>query len=390
MKRIYRGIGLLLSIMLLLSINALAEAPASNNAQVVPVKADNAYGSVTYPVLQGLSNTSVMDAVNKVIFDKAQIQSRLDTLNRLTDGGWGLTVTYESSLTGSIFSVAVSALGEMANGRMGQTYTALVFDLSTGKQLTAGDVFSDADGAFSLMEQKLEEEVQPYLSGYMENDSLTPIPRDNFYLTPDYITFYYPQSQFSMLSGYSGGCSFGYYELAEYLNLTEGSALSLLGAGDHLLITGSTASNVGSAVSEGYLPGIGAKLGERLMDRLNQYRLLVEPDYYPGGRFFEVEAPEFRSIWLLTDALTESYDANQVLGIRADRVNLYGIRTGMTTIQEWREALGQPESTAELDDFTASDYRLPAGTSDYYTFGQNTLRLHADETGVLTSVQIFR
>ena len=388
MKRIYRGIGLLLSILLLFSVHALAQQPDS--AQVAPVKADNAYGSVTYPVLQGLSDTSVMDTVNKTIFDKAQIQTRLDTLNRLTESGWGLTVTYESSLTGNILSVNISALGEMENGRMGQAYTALVFDLATGKQLTTDDIFSDADGALSTMEQKLEEEVQPYLSGYMENDSLTPVPRDNFYLTPDYITFYYPQNQFSMLSGLSGGASFDYYELADYLNLSEGSVLNALGVGDRLEISENTAEQVKNAVSQGILPGIGAKIGDSLMDRLNQYRLLVDPDYYPGGRFFEVEAPELRSIWLLTDALTESYDSNQVLGIRADRVNLYGIRTGVTSIDSWREVLGQPESTAELDDYTASDYRLPAGTSDYYTFGQNKLRLHADDSGVLVSVQVYR
>ncbi len=388
MKRIYRGIGLLLSILLLFSVHALAEQPSS--AQVTPVKADNAYGSVTYPVLQGLTDISIMDTVNKAIFDKAQIQTRLDTLNRLTEGGWGLTVTYEASLKKNILSVNISALGEMENGRMGHVYTALAFDLATGKQLTLDDIFSDAEGAFSVMEQKLEEEVAPYLSGYMENDSLTPVPRDNFYLTPDYITFYYPQDQFSMLSGLSGGASFDYYELAETLNLSEGSPLSALEVGSSLEISESTAEQVKNAVSEGVLPGIGAKIGDRLMDRLNQYRLLVEPDYYPGGRFFEVEAPELRSIWLLTDALTESYDSNQVLGIRADRVNLYGIRTGMTSIDSWREALGQPESTVELDDSTASDYRLPAGTSDYYTFGQNKLRLHADETGVLVSVQVYK
>ena len=388
MKRICCGICMLLSVLMIFSVQALAQQPDS--VQVTPVKTENAFGSVTYPVLQGLSDAGAMDAINKVIFEKAQIQTRLDTLSRLTDGGWGLTVTYESSLTNNILSVAVSALGEMENGRMGQVYTALAFDLTSGRQLTSDDIFSDAQGAFTVMEQKLEDEVAPYLSGYMENDSLSPMPRDNFYLTPDYITFYYPQDQFSMLSGYSGGASFDYYELADSLNLSEGSPLSALGVISSLEITENTAGLVKAAVSEGFLPGIGAKIGDQLMDRLNQYRLLVEPDYYPGGRFFEVEAPEFRSIWLLTDALTESYDSNQVLGIRADRVNLYGISTGMTSIDAWREALGQPESTAGLDESTASDYRLPAGTSDYYTFGQNKLRLHADESGVLVSVQVLR
>jgi hypothetical protein len=232
--------------------------------------------------------------------------------------------------------------------------------------------------------------VQPQLSGYLENDTLTPIPRDNFFLTPDGITFYYPQDQFSLLSGYSGGCSFDYYELKDYLNVSEGSVLNTLGVDKFLSITPDTAARVAQDVTAGKLPGIGAAIGDSLMERLDEYRLLVEPDYYPGGRFFETEAPELRGVWLLTDALTESYDQSQVLGIRADRINLYGIQTGITTIEAWRAALGQPQSSTAVDETTAEDYRLSAGTSDYYTFGENKLRLHANGDGILESVQLLR
>ena len=173
------------------------------------------------------------------------------------------------------------------------------------------------------------------------------------------------------------------------MNLAEGSVLNMLGVGEFIEITADTAGRDQNAASEGMLPGVDAKIGDSLMERLNEYRLLVEPDYYPGGRVFEMEAPEFRGVWLLTDALTEAYDDSQVLGIRADRINLYGIQTGVTTIEQWRAALGQPESTAQLDDMTAEDYRLPAGTSDYYVYGENKLRLHADEEGVLQSVQLL-
>ncbi len=390
MKRIYRIVTLLMAFMLVFSQQALAEETAYMGAQIIPVKTDNAYGSVSYPVLQGHEDAFVQTAINSTIFEKAQIQTRLDTLNNLAEGGWGLVVSYQSAIYGSVLSVAVSAYGEMENGRMGHTYTALSFDMATGRQLTAEDLFSDAEGAFARMEEIMENDVQPILSGYTENNELTPVPRDNFYMTDDYVTFYYPEDQFSMLSGYSGGASFGYYELVEYLNLSEDGVLYGMGAADSLEMTDNTASLINQAVTAGTLPGVGAKIGDSLIQRLNEYRLLVDPDYYPGGRFFEVEAPEFRSIWLLTDALTESYDASQVLGIRADRLNLYGIRTGITTIEEWREALGQPESTLEMDESMASDYRLPPGTSDYYTFGGNKLRLHADETGVLVSVQLGR
>ncbi len=390
MKRIHRGMMVLLAVLLVLNVQALAEQKAQNQAQITPVVAQNNYGNVTYPVLDGYPDASIQDAVNKAIYDTAQIETRLNTLNRLEEGGWGLQVNYKDSIANNILSVSVSAYGEMPGGRMGQTYSTVNYDLATGRSITVSDLFADVEGAFSLMEQKLEDEVRPQLSGYLENDALTPIPRDNFFLTPGGITFYYPQDQFSLLSGYSGGCSFDYYELKDYLNVSEGSILSTLGAGEFLNITPDTATRVAQDAAAGKLPGIDAAIGDSLMKRLDEYRLLVEPDYYPGGRFFEVEAPELRGVWLLTDALTESYDQNQVLGLRADRINLYGIQTDITTIDEWRAALGQPESSAEIDETTAEDYRLSAGTSDYYTFGENKLRLHANMEGVLESVQLLR
>ncbi len=390
MKRITRGMMILLAVLLAFHVQALAGPDALSDARVTPMAAQNDYGSVTYPYLEGLPDATVQDTVNKAIYDAAQIGNRLSTLNSLSKDGWGLTVTYKDSLVNGILSVAVSAYGEMANGRMGQNYTTVNYNLTTGQPITAADLFSDLEGAFSLMEQKLEDEVRPQLSGYLENDTLTPIPRDNFFLTPDSITFYYPQDQFSMLSGYSGACSFAFYELKDYLKVSDGSVLLTLGTDEFLQITADTAARVGETVTAGKLPGIGAQIGDSLIERLDEYRLLVDPDYYPGGRFFETEAPELRLVWLLTDALTEDYDHSQVLGLRADRINLYGIQTGITTIDQWRAALGQPQSSAAVDEATAGDYRLSSGTSDYYTYGENKLRLHANDEGVLESVQLLR
>lgn len=390
MKRIYRGMMVLLAVLLVFSMQALAGQTAQNQVQISPIAAQNDYGSVTYPALAGYPDASIQDTVNKAIYDTAQIETRLNTLNRLEEGGWGLQVNYKDTLVNGILSVAVSAYGEMPGGRMGQTYSTVNYNLADGRPITVNDLFTDVEGAFSLMEQKMEEEVQPQLSGYLENDDLTPIPRDNFFLTPYGITFYYPQDQFSLLSGYSGGCSFDYYELKDYLNVSEGSVLGTLGAGEFLSITPDTAARVAQDAAQGKLPGIGAVIGDSLIEKLDEYRLLVEPDYYPGGRFFETETPEMRGVWLLTDALTESYDQNLVLGLRADRINLYGIQTGITTIEAWRAALGQPQSSAEVDETTAEDYRLSAGTSDFYTFGENKLRLHANAEGVLESVQLLR
>ena len=95
-------------------------------------------------------------------------------------------------------------------------------------------------------------------------------------------------------------------------------------------------------------------------------------------------------MWLLTDALTEEFDQSVVQGIRADRLNFCGLCTGDTTIDWWREVLGEPDNSLTVDETRAESWRIVPGTSDYYTFGDYRLRLHADESGVLRSVFLTR
>ena len=52
--------------------------------------------------------------------------------------------------------------------------------------------------------------------------------------------------------------------------------------------------------------------------------------------------------------------------------------------------LGEPETTLTVDEERAESWRIVPGTSDYYTFGDCRLRLHADENGVLRSVFLTR
>ena len=123
---------------------------------------------------------------------------------------------------------------------------------------------------------------------------------------------------------------------------------------------------------------------------VDAYRQLTDPDYYPGGRFFHLEDPAFRDIYVMTDALTSGYESSQVNGIWAYRMNLYGICVGKTTMEQWREALGQPESSVTMDDAAAYEYWMVAGISDYYTMGAYKLRLHADESGSLYCLQLIK
>ena len=45
-----------------------------------------------------------------------------------------------------------------------------------------------------------------------------------------------------------------------------------------------------------------------------------------------LEDGAFRGVYILTDALTEDFDHSVVQGIRADRLNFWGLCTGETTI----------------------------------------------------------
>ena len=85
-------------------------------------------------------------------------------------------------------------------------------------------------------------------------------------------------------------------------------------------------------------------------------------------------------------ALTETFGNSVVQGIRADRLNYYGLCTGNTTIDWWRDVLGIPDNTLTVKEERAESWRIVPGTSDYYTFGDYRLRLHADESGILRSV----
>ena len=127
-----------------------------------------------------------------------------------------------------------------------------------------------------------------------------------------------------------------------------------------------------------------------MQELIDRYALLTDPDIYEGGRMIALEDGAFRQVWILTDALTEEFDQSVVQGIRADRLNFFGLCTGTTTREAWRAALGDPETTLAVDEARAESWRIVPGTSDYYPFGDCRLRLHADEDGVLRSVFLTR
>jgi hypothetical protein len=297
-------------------------------------------------------------------------------------------VDYQAFLKNDVLSVTFSARGQMSNGREGQAFTALTYDLQTGKPVVAEELFADLADATAGMEEILDLILTEELSGYLKNSELMPLPVDNFSLDEDGITFYYPASQFSLISGYAGAGQFTYEELADWLNW-EG-ILARLDVKPEALSDAQVKEAIRETVASGRLPHVPVKLGDAMPDVVAKYRLLREPDQYPAGKYYQMEAPAFRQVLVLSDAMTGGYEHSVVEGLQSTRLSLFGIQPGVTPRERWREILGEPEQTAAFDEGLAYDYGIPPGESDFYTFGGYQLRLHADESGILHSVRLVK
>ena len=117
-----------------LLVNAGNSALAAETAQpqtptvqdVATVIGENA---IHYPQLSGMADEKYQQSINDAIVEKANIAQRMVTLSTLQAGGSGLQVTYKAYLKADIFSTVISAKGILENGRSGQVYTALNYDL---------------------------------------------------------------------------------------------------------------------------------------------------------------------------------------------------------------------------------------------------------------------
>jgi hypothetical protein len=152
------------------------------------------------------------------------------------------------------------------------------------------------------------------------------------------------------------------------------------------MLSPESAEKLRSTAAEGSLPGIPATMGERIQELTDRYHLLTDPDGYEGGRMFALEGGDFRKVYLLTDDLSRDWDNSVVQGIRMDEGCIYGLCVGETQRDEWLDALGEPDSEAEISDEKAEANRIVPGKCDYYSCGKYRLQLYSDEDGILVSI----
>ena len=383
----HRILALLLILMFSLTFS-LAEEVA-----VTDVGLDLLGSSVHYPQLTGLADEAVQARINAAIMEKGRINDRIARMAALMNAPVKLNVSYSYTLNarleGGVFSCAILADGAVETSRATQVWSAVNVDLRTGEEITFADLFKDVDAATAFIETYLDEQVAPDLSAHLAAGSLTPIP-ETFTISPTGLTLYYDIDDFRTLSDKAGTVTILWCELREHLMLDFGTVLGDFGVDSHIALGEDGALYIPEAVQSGAFDGIPATLGQPMQELIDRYALLTDPDIYEGGRMIALEDGAFRGVYILTDALTDDFDRSVVQGIRADRLNFWGLCTGDTTIDWWREVLGEPETTLVVDEERAESWRIVPGTSDYYTLGDYRLRLHADESGVLRSVFLTR
>lgn len=147
-------------------------------AQTTEIRTQIGENYVAYPQLEGMADEAVQQKINDDIVTASGVTNHLVTLVTLGQSPWGLQVDYEITLeTDDAFSLVISAKGKMPNGREGQAYSALTYNLVTGERLTLEALFTDVDAAVSAMEKIAEESLAEELSGYLANSQITPLPR---------------------------------------------------------------------------------------------------------------------------------------------------------------------------------------------------------------------
>lgn len=341
---------------------------------------------LAYPKITGMSNGRVQQTINDDIIVSANLTSHMITFASLMpDSLWGLQVSYDSYCTEKFISFVVTAKGKMPNNRQGHTNTPLTYDLATGKRLKPAELFADPASAQEWLEAEMLDTLGMEISDYEDSAALLPLPMERFSLDEYGITFWYEPEQFTKISGEAGACRFEYAEI-QHLLLKEGLPAET-GMLSQPLTVEQQREAVWEALAKGNMEQLPVALGDSMQQLVNTYGLSRTPDEFPGGRYFVMDHPLFRSILLISDAMQSGYEDSVLQGIQLRRGSFCGLLIGETTRHHWQRVLGEPAQIIQLTEEMAYEYDLPVGYCDIYTHCGNTVRLYADDNGVLAAVQ---
>ncbi len=387
MRNNFPALFLAFLLLFLSAASVLAETP-SQTPSVESIVMENGENRLSYPQLSGLEDAAVQQLINDDIILSADLTSHMITLATLTpDSLWGLQVSYEACVNERVASFVISAEGKMPNNRQGQTNVPLTYDLQTGRRLTAADLFTDTAQAAEWLETEALRTLGEEISDYEDSSTLLPLPLDHFSLDEFGITFWYTPQQFTTISGQAGACRFDFVEVQHLLNAADdgipAAAGMLLPAVDddaQRLAVQQTAENR-------KLEQLPVTLGEPMTDIIQRYGLSRTPDEFPGGRYFAMEHPVFRSVYLISDAMQSGYEHSVLEGIQLRRGAFCGLLIGQARQEDWRQLLGDPVEMIVITESMAYDYALPAGNCDIYLINGCAVRFYSDRQSVLAAVQ---
>ena len=343
---------------------------------------------IVYPVLSGMADETLQQEINTRIQEDLDVNGYLERMTLLlAEENLGIQVTWEGTVTGEVLSCVMSAEGALQNSRTTHRWTWSNIDLRDGHEIAFGELFMNEESARATLEEYLDFDVAPELSAHLGNSEVTPLP-DGFRLERTGLTLLYPVTRLSTLKDRAGDIRIGWNEILEELNLEEDGILNRIGAAEMVTLTEDSAQKIRETAESGRLPDIPVQMGENLKALTDRYHLLTDPDIYEGGRLFSLEGGCFRSVFLMTDYLSESWDTSVVRGIRMDRGCMWGLCIGRTRQEDWRGVLGEPEYAVTLDDETAEARRREPGECDYYRFGAYQLQLYTDVDGTLVSITL--
>ena len=357
--------------------------------------------SVCYPVLIATENPAAQAMaakINGTIQENAHIPAYLQLLPAIQEGGTGLFMDYDMScpytwadetdeklVCSPYVSILFSARGKMLTGRPSQVYYPMTLNIKTGEPVAFEELFTDPDGAKAFIEAYLEEEAEPILSTYLENNQLFPVPYDRFFLDGcGNLILCYENSQLSFLSGDSGAVAFRYSELWDWLDTSpEGIPMAVLTSPEQYAERPAPIAEQMDEFCMGAHPlygfGMEGELGMSVEVLTDLYPQAADSEYYPDGACFEVETAVLRGTLILTDEAEE-----RVTGILSNRADYFGIFTGKTALKD-AEALMEREPSARLsvDETFAEMYRVCPGTMDVYSMDGYLFTLYADVNGVV-------
>lgn len=344
---------------------------------------------LSYPQLTGLADAEIQRMINDDIFLSANLSAHMITFATLTpDSLWGLQVTYEAYVTDRVASFVISADGKMPNSRQGQTCTALTYDLTTGKRINAEALFEDFPEAIAWLEEEALSTLGEEISDYEDSSALLPLPVEQFSLDRSGITFWYAPEQFKTVNGRVGACQFTYDEIRHLLKNDPQGIPAALGLLETYANAQEQKDAIDQAMTDGKLEQWPVALGDAMPLVVDTYGLTRTPDEFPGGRYFVLEHPLFRSVLLISDAMEAGWEHSVVEGIQLRRGGVGGLLIGQACKQDVQTVLGNPDETIQMTENMAYDYHLTTGECFLYHHQSATLRFYFDDAECLTAIQL--